>query len=151
MVKSKKTRKKPEKPYSSFPLTAHNNCQWCKKIRGKVHFFGIWANPQTALDNYLRVAADLHAGRQTTKNTLSQDQIIVKDLCNQFLTYQFRKAEVGEITTRWFEDCRRTIESLAKFIDPNRLVPDLRPDDFEKFRLKLVSHGLNGTGKGLGV
>ena len=151
MTKSEKTRKKPEKPYPSFPLTAHNNGQWCKKIRCKVHFFGIWADPQAALDNYLRVAADLHAGRQTTKGTLSQDRIIVKDLCNQFLTYQFRKAEVHEITTRWFEDCRRTIKSFAKFIDPNRLVPDLRPDDFEKFRLKLVRHGLNGTGKGLGV
>jgi hypothetical protein len=29
---------KTEKTYPDFPLTAHNNGQWCKKIRGKVHF-----------------------------------------------------------------------------------------------------------------
>ena len=56
--------KKPGKPYPSFPLTAHNNGQWCKKVRGRVHFFGVWADPQAALDNYLQVAADLHAGSQ---------------------------------------------------------------------------------------
>jgi hypothetical protein len=43
--------RKPQKPYRSFPLTAHNNSQWCKKIHGKVRFFGVWADPQAALDN----------------------------------------------------------------------------------------------------
>ena len=56
-------RHKPVKPNPSFPLTPHNNGQWCKKIRGKVHFFGVWGDQQAALDNYLRQAADLHAGR----------------------------------------------------------------------------------------
>ena len=53
-------RKKPAKPRASFPLTAHPNGQWCKKIRGKVHFFGVWSDPDAALAAYLRVAADLH-------------------------------------------------------------------------------------------
>ena len=35
MVVSRGTeRKRPSKPYPNFPLTAHNNGQWCKKIRG---------------------------------------------------------------------------------------------------------------------
>jgi hypothetical protein len=34
-------RKKPVKPRASFPLAAHPNGQWCKKIRGKVPFFGV--------------------------------------------------------------------------------------------------------------
>jgi hypothetical protein len=51
------TKTKPSKPCPSFPLTAHNDGQWCKKTRGKVHFFDVWADPQAALDKYLRVAA----------------------------------------------------------------------------------------------
>jgi hypothetical protein len=42
-------RKQPRKPYPTFPLTAHPNGQWCKKIRGKVHFFGVWGDPETPL------------------------------------------------------------------------------------------------------
>ena len=39
-VSAKQNRPKPRKPSPSFPLTPHNNGQWCKKIRGKIHFFG---------------------------------------------------------------------------------------------------------------
>ena len=59
-----KSKQKPKKPYAGFPLTAHPNGQWCKKIRGKVHFFGVWADPMAALEDYNMQAADLHAGRQ---------------------------------------------------------------------------------------
>lgn len=58
MSKAPRKRPKPRKPYTSFPLTPHNNGQWCKQIRGKVHFFGAWADPEAALPHYLRVAED---------------------------------------------------------------------------------------------
>jgi hypothetical protein len=35
-------RSKPVKPYPQFPLTAHPAGYWCKKIRGKLHYFGPW-------------------------------------------------------------------------------------------------------------
>jgi hypothetical protein len=85
-----KLAKKPQKPYRSFCLTAHNNGQWCKKIRGKVHFFGVWADPQGALDRYLQVAADLSAGRQPRRSTLSPDGVTVKDVCNHSVMPQLR-------------------------------------------------------------
>ena len=129
--------KKPLKPTMSFPLTAHNNGQWCKKIRGKIHFFGIWEDPQTALEKYLAVAADLHAGRQPRSN-LSPDSLAVKDICNHFLTYQLQKVEAGEISARWFEDCRRVLNSFARFLEPQRLVADLTPNDFLKYRQQLT-------------
>ena len=47
--------KKPQKPRKDFPLGAANNGQWCKKVRGKIHYFGIWANPDAAEAEYLRV------------------------------------------------------------------------------------------------
>ena len=33
---------KPPKPYPLFPLTAHPTRRWCKKIAGKLHYFGPW-------------------------------------------------------------------------------------------------------------
>lgn len=55
---------KPAKPYPEFPLTAHPAGYWCKKIRGKIHYFGPWDNPDAALKKYLEQKDALHAGRK---------------------------------------------------------------------------------------
>ena len=57
-------RKKPCKPHPNFPLTANGNGQWSKKIKGKVYYFGSWADPDAALKRYLEVKDDLLAGRK---------------------------------------------------------------------------------------
>jgi hypothetical protein len=118
MPASTKRRKKPKKPHPSFPLTPHNNGQWCKKIRGRVHFFGVWEDPDAALQNYLRVAEALHAGRKPREESISPDALTVKHACNQFLTYQFRRAEADEIGFRWAEDCRVVLEQFARVGTP---------------------------------
>ena len=77
-----KLKTKPKKPSPTFPLTPHPNGQWCKKIRGKVHFFGVWADSQTALDRYHAGAEDLHAGRTPRVETLSTGETTGKDAFN---------------------------------------------------------------------
>jgi hypothetical protein len=43
---------KPSKPYPEFPLTALPLGYWCKKIRGKIHYFGPGDDPDGALRKY---------------------------------------------------------------------------------------------------
>jgi len=77
------SRTKPEKPDPSFPLTAYPNGQWCKRIRGQVQFLGVWAESDAALANHLRLAADLHAGRDSA--SVSSGDLTVKEMGNEFL------------------------------------------------------------------
>jgi hypothetical protein len=48
---------KPAKPYPECPLTAHPARQWCKKIHGKLQYFGPWSDPGGALKKHLGQAA----------------------------------------------------------------------------------------------
>ena len=48
-VQRKRRGDKPAKPHRDYPLTVDGNGQWSKKIRGKVHYFGPWSDPDAAL------------------------------------------------------------------------------------------------------
>lgn len=44
---------KPPKPTPDFPLFAHKNGQWAKKVGGRLVYFGPWADPAGALKRFL--------------------------------------------------------------------------------------------------
>src|SRR5438270_4409040 len=73
---------KPSKPSPDFPLFPHATGRWAKKIRGKMHYFGPWSDPDGALAKYLEQKDALHAGRKPREATKG---VTIKDLCNQFL------------------------------------------------------------------
>ena len=136
MAKAKPKARKPDKPYPGFPLTPHANGQWCKKIRAKVHFFGVWADPDAALDNCNRQAADLQTGRRPSPRATGEE-ITVRDLANAYLQNQEEKTKRKLMTPRWFENCERTVKAFTKFIGRDRPWDDLRPDNFAKYRMHL--------------
>lgn len=86
---------KPSKPYPEYPLTAHPAGYWCKKIRGRIHYFGPWSDPDGALARYLEQKDDLHAGRKPREVS---GGVTTRDLCNQFLNAKAAARDAGEIT-----------------------------------------------------
>ena len=133
-VQRKRRGDKPAKPHRDYPLTVNGNGQWSKKIRGKVHYFGPWADPDAALERYLEVKDDLLAGRRPRP----RDGFTLRDLCNHFLTAKKRQLDGSEITPRTFHDYHRVCERVLEALDGNRLVEDLAPEEFGRLRDKLA-------------
>ncbi len=154
---SLKTRKsKPAKPYEGYPLFPHASGRWAKKIRQKIHFFGRWGNTvageiipmddveasaSMALAEFNRQWPYLSEGRLAP--TVAVDGCTIRDLCNSLLTDKTSKVETGELTQYSFNEYHKTAGDIVEFFGRDRLVDDLRPDDFQAFRQSL--------GKGCGV
>src|SRR5262245_12051613 len=85
---------KPAKPYAEFPLFAHAAGVWAKKIRGKLHYFGRWADPDAALAKYLEQKDNLHAGRTPRPDPQA---LTIKDVANAFLNAKQALVDAGEL------------------------------------------------------
>ena len=92
---------RPNLPFKDFPLFPHPTGNWAKKIRGKLHYFGPWRDPDGALQKYLDQRDDLHAGRTPR---VKADGFTIRDLSNRFLTAKKNQRDAGDITARTFAD-----------------------------------------------
>ena len=137
MAQSTKTRQKskPEKPYPDFPLFAHATGRWAKKIRGKLHYFGAWNDPNAALNKYLAERDYLHAGRTPPADS---DGLTLCDLCNRYLTGKQHLLDNGELSPRTFQGYHASCEKIVSTFGRMRLVDDLAPADFEQLRRALA-------------
>jgi integrase len=127
---------KARKPYPEFPLTPHPTGRWCKKIRGKIHYFGPIADPDAALATFIAQKDDLYAGRTPRPDP---DALTVKDLANRFLNAKKSAVESGELTTLTFADYRTACDEIVSAFGKDRLVTDLRPDDFASLRNRMAA------------
>jgi integrase len=130
-----KNGKKPPKPYADFPLFPHGNGQWCKKIRNKLRFFGVWADPQAAVDLYERQREALYAGR--TPSEPSED-VTVAVACNAFLTAKKSLLSSGDLTQRSYDDYYATCGRILNECGRERTVPSLEPSDFDALRAAIA-------------
>jgi hypothetical protein len=108
-------------------LFAHAAGVWAKKIRGKMHYFGPWLDPDGALDAYDKVKDALHAGRKPREAT---DSITIEDVCNCFLHVKQALVDAAELSARTWADYKQVCVLVAKHFGRNRLAEDVGPDDF---------------------
>ena len=89
---------RPEKPHEGFPLFAHRNGQWAKKVAGVMRYFGMWSDHDGALHQ-------LQQGL-TPKSRVAErtDVATMQHLCNHFLQSQDEKVQRGEVSIRSFAD-----------------------------------------------
>ena len=124
-IKNRASRhQKPAKPSKDFPLFAHLNGQWAKKVRGKLHYFGPWSDPNAALDEWVRQKDDLLAGRTPRPKT---GQLTVKELADRFLTSKKLKIDSGELSPRTFADYLDILQHVANVLGKNRPVTESCP------------------------
>jgi integrase len=128
-------RHKPAKPYPEFPLFAHATGRWAKKIRGSMHYFGQWADPDAALTKYLDQKDALHAGKRPRSDS---DALTVKELANHFLNAKQSLVDTGELSPRTWAEYKTTTDLLVANFGKQRLVSDLDPQDFAKLRNKMA-------------
>jgi len=123
------------KPYPEFPLTAHPTGRWCKKIRGRIHYFGPLNDPDAALAKYLEQKDALHAGRKPRPDA---EAVTVKDVANAFLNAKQALVDAGELSALTWADYKLIAAELLKQVGKGRLVADLDAGDFAALRKRMA-------------
>jgi hypothetical protein len=94
----------PPKPYPDFPLFPHAAGVWAKKIRGRLRYFGKWADWEGALRRYLDEKDALYAGRTPHPGP---EGVTIHELLNRFRTAKAQLLDSDELTPRNFADYKR--------------------------------------------
>lgn len=132
------TKTKVRKPRPDFPLFVHQAGQWCKKVKGRLHYFGsTTADPrgEAALAKWLDQRDDLLAGR-TPRGCRAG--VTVADLANHFLTSKQNMLDSGELVQRSWDDYHATCERVIEQFGRTRFVDDLLPTDFDALRATIA-------------
>jgi hypothetical protein len=121
---------------NKFPLTLHATGQYCKKIRGRLFYFG--KDADVALERYLDQRDYLLAGRVPP----SMGEATLGIALDQFLSAKKLAEQTGEIGERSYRDYEQTCERIAK-LGTMRPLSSFDETDMQRLR-KLLARGKNG-------
>ncbi len=117
-----------------FPLTLHTTGQYCKKIKGKMHYFG--KDKKQALERYLEQAAFLHNGKAKMFKT-TNGNMTLRSLCSIYLQHQQAKANSAEIAFRHYADQISCLKKFMSFIGQHRKINEISTLDLQNYKRKL--------------
>ena len=120
------TSSRPEKPYADYPLFPHANGQWAKKIRGKLHYFGLWNDPNGALRRFHKEEPDLKAGRTPKREEQQADVLTVRQMVQFFLEARKLHVESGELEARTWREYKSYGERMIRVFGEIRTRPPIR-------------------------
>lgn len=92
-------------------MTAHPNGQWCKKIAGRLYYFGTWAGDvdagaMLAVADYRRRVHAIERGGDV--HVTPPDAITVHEVVNRYLAAKLAQMQAGDLSSRTYADyaCR---------------------------------------------
>ena len=132
MMKISKRKTRSDK----FPLTLHPTGQYCKKIKGKIRYFG--TDKKKALEKYLAQATYLH-GAQSLVHKTSNDKMTLKQLCDLYLHYQNSRVLVGDITAKHYNDLKYSLDGFMVFLGQGCRIESISTLDLQNYKRKLQS------------
>ena len=130
--------KKPEKPRHDFPLTAHPGGSWCKKIGGRLRYFGPWGDAEGAERRY-------EVFKKTGVKPKDDGAGTLQQISNIFLNHHSKRAIDGELNVRSFRDLQTSILAFVKLVGRETRIGDIGSAHFAAFRAALVNRGLHGS------
>src|SRR5262245_12874607 len=117
-------RLKPSKPYPEYPLFAHASGQWAKTILGKHHYFGVWEDPQGALESYLEKRDYLYAGQAPPITATT-----VGDILKAFKASKQAQLDLGRIRQRTYDDYEEICGIIGNTLNKHRPVNGITSEE----------------------
>ncbi len=118
-----------------FPLTFHPTGQYCKKIKGKIYYFG--SDRKKALQKYLDQATYLHGCKNNLQQKPTGDNMTLKQLCDMYLNYQYSKVQANDLTARHHNDQIDSLNKLMAFLGSGRKIRSISTLDLQNYKRKL--------------
>ncbi len=119
-----------------FPLTLHPTGQYCKKIKGKIHYFG--TDKKQALERYLAQATYLHRA-QSLIQKVSNGKMTLKKLSDIYLQYQHSRILAGALTPKHYSDQISSLRRLMSFLGQGCKIESISTLDLQNYKRKLQS------------
>ena len=105
-----------------FPLTFHPTGQYCKKIKGKMYYFG--SDKKEALQKYLDQATYLH-GHQEDLSKPTKNHMTLKQLCDMYLKYQYSKLQANDLTASHHNEQINSLNKLMAFLGQTKNINNI--------------------------
>jgi integrase len=120
-----------------FPLTLHPTGQYCKKIRGKIYYFG--TDKKEALRNYLDQATFLH-GQEISLQESADGNMTLKQLYDMYLKYQHTKLMANNLSVRHYNDQKDSLNKLMDFLGENSQIKNISTLSLQNYKRTIQKH-----------
>jgi integrase len=117
-----------------FPLTFHPTGQYCKKIKGKMYYFG--SDKKEAIQRYLDQATYLH-GHQENLQKPTSDNMTLKQLCDMYLKYQYSKLQANDLTASHHNEQIGSLNKLMAFLGQNIDINNISTLDLQNYKRRI--------------